>query len=216
MLKVKGVIFDMDGLMINSEQIALDSNLEAAKQLNIELTKTVALELIGRNIENTYEYLKETYGNDYPCVALRQRAIALRQAYYQNHDIEVKEGLYDLLEYLKKQNIKMAVASSTKTEKVISNLNKIKVIDYFDYIVGGDQEPKGKPAPDIFLNACAGLQIKPSEALVLEDSKNGILASYNANIKVICIPDLIKHNQEITALTYKTLNSLKEVINYVK
>ena len=136
--------------------------------------------------------------------------------YYQNHEIAVKPGLYELLDYLKKSGIKMAVASSTVTSRVQSNLERIHVLSYFDEVIGGDQIIHGKPAPDIFLKALELLQVSADQALVLEDSKNGILASYYAHIPVICIPDIVKHTKETLDKTYKVLDRLDQVINEVE
>lgn len=110
----------------------------------------------------------------------------------------------------------MAVASSTVTSRVQSNLERIHVLSYFDHVIGGDQIVHGKPAPDIFLKALELLEVGPDEALVLEDSKNGILASYQARIPVICIPDIVKHTQETLNKTYKVLERLDQVIDEVR
>ncbi|MDD8048566.1 MAG: HAD family phosphatase [Thomasclavelia sp.] len=216
MLKVKGVIFDMDGLMIDSEKLAYKTNIIAAKKYGYELPEAVAINLMGRNLQDSFKYLEEVFGKDYPAQKIRDEAVRLRYEHYEVHPIEAMPGLYELIDYLKSKNIKMAVASSTRKARVIEQLTTIKVIDDIDYIVGGDEEPKGKPEPDIFLNALKGLNISNEDALVLEDSKNGILAANNANINVICIPDVVKHPQNICDLTYKTLNSLKDVIEEIE
>lgn len=216
MVKVKGVIFDMDGLMFDSEKIAFQTNIAAAKQFGYDLPEHIASQLIGRNVDNSFAYLRDYFGQDYPCEKIRACALKMREEHYQKHPLEMKKGLVELLDTLKKKHIKMAVASSTRTEKIMKNLTDANILHYFDYIVGGEQEVNGKPAPDIFLNACHGLKIKSHEALVLEDSLNGILAANNAHIRVICIPDIIHHSQDIIDKTYLTLSSLDEVIDYVE
>ena len=118
-------------------------------------------------------------------------------------------------EALKKKNIKMAVASSTRYERVLSNLKSIKVDHYFDAIIGGDQIQHGKPAPDIFLKAVELLGVSKEDALVLEDSKNGILAAHAGNIPVICIPDLIHHSKDILDLTVGCYDSLDQLIDVI-
>ena len=132
---------------------------------------------------------------------------------FKTHPIEVKKGLYDLLEYLKKNHIKMAVASSTRYKRVLSNLKSIKVDHYFDAIIGGDQIKHGKPAPDIFLKAVELLGVNEEDALVLEDSRNGILAAHAGKIPVICIPDLIHHSKDILDLTVGCYDSLDQLID---
>ena len=117
--------------------------------------------------------------------------------------------------YYEKKNIKMAVASSTRYERVLSNLKSIKVDHYFDAIIGGDQIQHGKPAPDIFLKAVELLGVSKEDALVLEDSKNGILAAHAGNIPVICIPDLIHHSKDILDLTVGCYDSLDQLIDVI-
>ncbi|RHM62890.1 MULTISPECIES: HAD family phosphatase [Coprobacillaceae] len=215
MLKKKAVIFDMDGLMIDSERIALKTNIEVHQEYGYPLDESVALDLVGRNLANTKAYLEDYFGEGYPFDIIRKETVKRRMDYYKENPLQMKKGLVPLLDYLKKEKIKTAVASSTRKARIIENLKEIKVLEYFDYIVGGDQIVHGKPAPDIFLDACHALKVKPQEALVLEDSKNGILAAVNGNIDVICIPDLVQHPQEILDLTYCTLDSLDQVINEV-
>ena len=120
-----------------------------------------------------------------------------------------------LLEYLKKNHIKMAVASSTRYERVLSNLKSIKVDQFFDAIIGGDQIKHGKPAPDIFLKAVELLEVNKEDALVLEDSRNGILAAHAGKIPVICIPDLIHHSKDILDLTVGCYDSLDQLIDVI-
>ena len=109
----------------------------------------------------------------------------------------------------------MAVASSTRYERVLSNLKSIKVDHYFNAIIGGDQIQHGKPAPDIFLKAVELLGVSKEDALVLEDSKNGILAAHAGNIPVICIPDLIHHSKDILDLTVGCYDSLDQLIDVI-
>lgn len=215
MLKVKAVIFDMDGLMVDTEPVGNRICVQSNKKFGYEITQDMLFDLIGRNAQSACAYLKETFGDDYPYEEIRKESMRLRKEYYQTHDIEVKPGLYTLLAYLKESGIKMAVASSTMSETVLKNLKQIHVDHYFDCIIGGEQIVNGKPAPDIFLKALELLDVQNDEAVVLEDSKNGILASYYAKIPVICIPDIVKHTKDTLEKTYMVLESLDQVIDHV-
>lgn len=216
MLKVKAVIFDMDGLMVDTEPVGNMICVQAHKKFGYEITQEMLFDLIGRNAHSAREYYMQVFGEDYPYQQIKEESQKLHTEYYQNHEIAVKPGLYELLDYLKKSGIKMAVASSTVTSRVQSNLERIHVLSYFDEVIGGDQIIHGKPAPDIFLKALELLQVSADQALVLEDSKNGILASYYAHIPVICIPDIVKHTKETLDKTYKVLDRLDQVINEVE
>lgn len=215
MLKVKAVIFDMDGLMVDTEPVGNMICVKAHQKFGYEITQEMLFDLIGRNGTSALEYYRAVFGDDYPYQDIRQESRRLHDEYYQTHDIEVKPGLYELIDYLHGQGIKMAVASSTVTERVRDNLAKIHVLSDFDHVIGGDQIVDGKPAPDIFLKALELLEVDASEALVLEDSKNGILAAYHAHIPVICIPDIVQHTPETLAKTYKVLDCLDQVIGEV-
>lgn len=215
MLKVKAVIFDMDGLMIDTEPVGNMICVKSNKKFGYEITEEMLFDLIGRNVQSAKLYFKDVFGEDYPYDEIRKESTRLRNEYYQTHDIEVKPGLYQLLDYFKNNDIKMAVASSTMSERVLKNLKDIHVEHYFDCIIGGEQIENGKPAPDIFLKALELLDVKNNEAVVLEDSKNGILASYYAHIPVICIPDIVKHTKETLDKTYLVLDSLDQVIDQV-
>lgn len=216
MLKVKAVIFDMDGLMVDTEPVGNMICVKANQKFGYTVTQEMLFDLIGRNHQSAKEYYFDIFGKDYQFEDVRKEANRLREEYYANHDLEVKPGLYELLNYLKEQGIKMAVASSTMSSRVLENLKEIHVEQYFDCIIGGDMITHGKPAPDIFLKALDLLKVSHDEAVVLEDSKNGILASYYAAIPVICIPDLVKHTSDTLDKTYLVLDSLDQVINYVE
>lgn len=216
MLKVKAVIFDMDGLMIDTEPVGNMICVEANQKFGYTVTQEMLFDLIGRNQQSAKEYYFDVFGKDYQFEKVREEANRLREEYYANHDLKVKPGLYELLDYLKEQNIKMAVASSTVSSRVLENLKEIHVEQYFDCIIGGDMITHGKPAPDIFLKALDLLKVNHDEAVVLEDSKNGILASYLASIPVICIPDLVKHTKDTLDKTYLVLENLDQVIDYVE
>ncbi|MGN1183491.1 MAG: HAD family hydrolase [Faecalibacillus sp.] len=216
MLKVKAVIFDMDGLMIDTEPVGNMICIQAHQKFGYMITQDMLFDLIGRNAQSAKEYYISVFGENYPTELIREEANRLREDYYSTHCIEVKPGLYELLAYLKSQGILMAVASSTKSDRVLENLKEIHVENDFDCIIGGDKIIHGKPAPDIFLKALELLGVKKEEAVVLEDSKNGILASYAAGIPVICIPDLVKHSQDIIDKTYLVLDDLNQVIKEIE
>ena len=213
---IKAVIFDMDGLMFDTERVGKDAILQSGKDFGYEISLELHSRMLGRNAKDIENMLKEEYGNDFPYKEMWNHVFELMDKYYAEHGIPIKEGLEDLLKFLKEKNIKIAVASSSKTEVIKSHLKSTHLIQYYDFIVGGDQIHHGKPDPEIFLKAVEHFQIQPEEALVLEDSKSGILAAHKGNIPVICIPDLVEHEKEIIDLTWHTLPNLKEVIKMLK
>ena len=213
---IKAVIFDMDGLMFDTERVGKDAILQSGKDYGYEISLELHQKMLGRNAKDIEQMLKDTYGDDFPYQPMWNHVFELMDQYYAEHGIPVKKGLEDLLKYLKGKGIKVAVASSSKTEVIKSHLQSTHLIQYYDFIVGGDQIHHGKPDPEIFLKAVEHFQVKPEEALVLEDSKSGIIAAHTGHIPVICIPDLVEHDQEILDLTWHTLPSLDQVIDVLK
>ena len=208
----KCVIFDMDGLMFDTERIVSVLHKEAAKEYGYIITDTMIENLLGGTKEKNSKYLLEQFGPNYPVEDVRKMLFKNKDAYIEKHGLPIKKGLVELLQYLQENNILIAVASSSSYDTIISYLTMSDTAQYINYIISGDRVKNSKPDPEIFLNVCTHFSISPRDALVLEDSRNGIMAAVNGDIPVICIPDLIDHPKNIKELTYKTLPSLLNVI----
>ena len=213
---IQAVIFDMDGLMFDTERVGRDAIIQSAKEFGYTITLDIHKKLLGRNAADNEKYLKSVLGQEFPYKECFSHVFELMDEYYEKYGMPVKKGLVELLKYLKANNIKVAVASSSPTEMIKQHLKNTNLTQYYDFVVGGDQIHKGKPDPEIFLKAVEHFQIKPENALVLEDSKSGILAAHAGNIPVICIPDLVEHSKEISDLTWYTLPSLDKVIPVIE
>lgn len=211
-MRVKCLIFDMDGLMFDSERIAGEAYKLAAKEYGYEIKDGDRYQLLGRSKTDGYRVIKEIFGENYPAVEVSKLAATYKDNYIKEYGLPVKKGLFELLEYVKQKEIFIAVASSSDREVIRWYLELKGVEKYFDYIIAGDQVEKSKPNPEIFLKVCSHFNVTPEETLVLEDSKMGIMAAVNGRIPVICIPDILEHDEEITKLTYKTLPDLSAVI----
>ena len=138
------------------------------------------------------------------------------EKYFENHPIETKKGLIELLEFLKNHDYKMAVASSSNLEVIKKYLKKVGVFDYFDVIIGGDIVTKGKPDPEIYSKCMEQLNLSKEECIGVEDTANGVLSIHRAGMKPIMIPDLEKPSEEIENLVYAKLESLGDVIPLLK
>ncbi len=134
---------------------------------------------------------------------------------FENKGVPLKKGLFDLLKYLKEHDYKTIVATSSQRYRVDYIFKLAGLNLYFDDSICGDEVIRGKPDPEIFLKACQKLDVKPSETIVLEDSEAGINAAFNAAIKVICIPDLKYPEPEFAKMTYKIMNNLLEVRDFL-
>lgn len=210
-MKLKVVIFDMDGLMFDTEPIGAKCFKEAAKKYGYIVDDEFQMGLIGMNVHDHVLKVKTKFGDDYPVFEIRDLAKKLRMDHFYEHGLPIKRGLKELVAYLKEMGIKVAVASSSSIDLINEYLRLSGMQNEFDFVIGGDSVVHGKPDPELFLKVLEHFNFSNDEALVLEDSTNGIMASHNANIPVICVPDLVVNGPEILALTYKTLPSLFEV-----
>lgn len=159
------------------------------------------------------DILHRLYGDDYPAEEISQKCRTLVTEKIRRDGPPVKPGIPELLAWFASNNIPCCVASSTKHDIVVEYLRLAKLDKYFAYVIGGDQVQRSKPNPDIFLAACQRTDIKPEHALVLEDSENGILAASNANIPVVCIPDLKVPSEEIAKKTAAIVPDATAVIS---
>ena len=130
--------------------------------------------------------------------------------------LPVKDGLFNLLDYLKTTNLKLAVASSSATSLVVTNCERVGIdAKIFTSIIGGEKVTHSKPHPQTYLNACEVLKISPEDAIAIEDSDHGITSAFNAGLKPILIPDIKKPTDDALQMAYKTCSSLNDVINII-
>ncbi len=205
---LKAVVFDMDGLLIDSEEVTFEEFCKMAEKRGFTITREYYCTLLGICLAETKVMLKEKYGdNMFDITDVHNNMIAR----YEKYGVPVKKGAFELLEMLKKDGIKCAVASSSDKEWVEKMMNYTGLNKYFNCYVCGNEVKKAKPAPEIFLTACEKLGVKTENALVLEDAKSGIEAANNAGIPVICVPDMLQPDEEHKKMTYMICDSLSDV-----
>ena len=213
---IKAVIFDMDGLMIDSERVTFECYQERLKDMNLTMDEEFYKTLLGKPIKGIYQRFYDVYGNDFPIQNVIQDVHQLMAERFETEGVPVKKGLVELLHYLKDNNYKTIVATSSNRDRVDKILAQAKITEFFDDSICGDEVTKGKPNPEVFLKSCQKLGVNVDEAIVLEDSEAGIQASYDANIKVICIPDMKYPKKQYEEKTFKILKDLTEVTAYLK
>ena len=213
---IKAIIFDMDGLMIDSERVTFECYQERLKDMNLTMDEEFYKTLLGKPIKGIYQRFYDVYGNDFPIENVIQDVHQLMAERFETEGVPVKKGLVELLHYLKDNNYKTIVATSSNRDRVDKILAQAKITEFFDDSICGDEVTKGKPNPEVFLKSCQKLGVNVDEAIVLEDSEAGIQASYDANIKVICIPDMKYPEKQYEEKTYKILKDLTEVTAYLK
>lgn len=213
---IKAIIFDMDGLMIDSERVTFECYQERLKDMNLTMDEEFYKTLLGKPIKGIYQRFYDVYGNDFPIQNVIQDVHQLMAERFETEGVPVKKGLVELLHYLKDNNYKTIVATSSNRDRVDKIFSQAKITEFFDDSICGDEVTKGKPNPEVFLKSCQKLGVNVDEAIVLEDSEAGIQASYDANIKVICIPDMKYPEKQYEEKTFKILKDLTEVTAYLK
>ena len=211
MKKLSLVIFDMDGLMFDTERIAIFAWEKAGKDFGYEITPAIAVEATGLDAMDTALCFKKHLGESLPYFDIRESKLKYFEEYIEQNGIPIKEGLYELIDFLGERSILRAVATSTERIKAEECLSLAKVKDKFDLIVCGDDVLRGKPEPDIFLKAAEQMNCSPAECIVLEDSDNGLKAASRAGMYPIYVPDLKRPSKEVQKLIYKEFASLVDV-----
>ena len=213
---IKAIIFDMDGLMIDSERVTFECYQEILNGMNLTMDEEFYKTLLGKPLKGIYQRFYDVYGNDFPIEDVIKDVHALMAKRFETEGVPIKTGLKSLLEYLKENNYKTIVATSSNRDRVDTILSQAQITDYFDDSICGDEVTKGKPNPEVFLKSCQKLGVNVDEAIVLEDSEAGIQASYDAGIKVICIPDMKYPEKQYEEKTFKILKDLNGVTEYLK
>lgn len=188
MYVIKAAIFDMDGLLIDSERIIMQACIIAAKQVDITYTQAEYVELIGRAGPDSTRIMAEQLGGMANFNQVMQGLDAQLAQY--NHTFPLKQGVLDLLKHYQSNNVICSVASSSHSHHITHRLSHVGVLDYFNHITSGQEVIRGKPSPDIYLLAVKKLGIKAEECIAFEDSENGALAAIAAGLKVVVVPDL--------------------------
>jgi len=208
-------VFDMDGLLFDTERLSRRALYAAAEELNVPLAEDAFLELIGRRMGDITQRLAARIGDEILAASL----VECSEKHYQAllaEGVPVKEGVADLLEWCAEQKRPCAVATSTRTAKAEYKLASAKLRQYFGAVIGGDQVANGKPAPDIYLRAAAALGVAAGECGVFEDSEPGVRAAHAAGARVVWVPDLAPVEVATQNLAAARVESLAAVLQFLQ
>lgn len=211
----KAVVFDMDGVIFDSERAVMQCWKEVASRHNIPDIEKAILACTGTTMVRTREIMLNLYGADFPYDEYARESSAIFHSRYDGGRLPMKPCVKELLTFLKEHDKKIALASSTRQQVVTDELRDAGVIEYFDRIICGDMVSRSKPAPDIFLKACEELNISPSDSYAIEDSYNGIRAAHAGGLHPIMVPDLLPADEEMQSLAEIVLPSLTSVMEYL-
>ncbi|RKI30714.1 HAD family phosphatase [bacterium 1xD8-6] len=193
----KAFLFDMDGLIFDSERVFMEQLAVVMGERGYTLTKEIYCETLGVGGQRLVSIMQSHYGEEYPFREISHEAARRVNIVADTVGFGMKQEIPEVLEFLRGKNIPCAVASSTRSDMVRQYLVKAGLFPYFAHIIGGEMVNRSKPDPDIFLLACGKLGEETQDCVVLEDSENGVRAALRAGCEVICVPDLKEPSVEV-------------------
>lgn len=216
-MEIKAVLFDMDGLMVDTESLSTEAFINSAKAQGYNMTKEETLKVLGFTKANIYQFWIDYFqGTNVDGKKLVDDHYEYIENVLYTVGPEKMPYVEELLKYLRENNYKIAVASSSDTADIKNNLEKTKLEKYIDEIASGAEVENGKPAPDVFLLAAERLDVDPKDCLILEDSKAGIKAGKASDAMVFMVPDMFTVDKECEDTADRILTNLGEVIEILE
>ena len=213
---IKTIVFDMDGVLIDSEQKILALWELVGKEKGIPNVASTLMKCIGITAPETEATFKRAYGQDFPYAEYKAIVSAMFHEDTDKYGVPLKPGVLELFDFLQNNHYKIGLASSTREASVKKEMQMAGLLEAFDVIVCGDMVTHSKPHPQIYMTAAALLGTNPEDCYAIEDSPNGIRSAHGAGMKPIMVPDLILPDEEITKLLYRRFHSLHEVLAYLE
>ena len=208
-----GVVFDMDGLLLDSERLAREAFDDACRAIGVEVTPEVYARCIGSNRNDTAAILLEVVGSEAVYAELDRHWEERYQTRIETGAVALKPGAVELLLALESYGIPRALATSTARPRATFKLERAGVISHFSCLICGGETDRGKPHPDPYLAAVTALGTTPSSSWALEDSENGVRAARAAGLEVFQVPDLVAPSESLRGLGHRVVADLFEVLN---
>lgn len=216
LMSYQAAVFDMDGLLLDTERICMEAFKEACQKLSIPFIQSAYLKIIGCNAKGIENAIMPHYSEFVEYNPLRKEWMEGYWPIVKTQAIPKKPGVIALLEWLKSNGIPMAVATSTHRELALTKLKLAQLDGYFEHISTGCEVTQGKPHPEIFLLAAKRLNIPAEQCLAFEDSANGVKAAIAANMQVYQVPDLVIPDENIRTLGHRIEASLNDVLTHLQ
>ena len=212
--QIKAVIFDMDGLLLDTETLSFESFIATAARYDLDVGIDDYRDMIGLNAATGIDILRAMLPQHIDAVAFKNEWLDVYRQLLLD-DVPVKAGAHAFLASLHEMDMPRAVATSSSGQKARAILQKTGLMSYIQHVTGGDEVPTGKPAPDVYLDAAHKLGIGTGDCLALEDSNNGTTAALAAGMKVIQIPDLAPSNRLPNPPDFQICTSLAEAASLI-
>lgn len=210
---VRGVIFDMDGTLLDTEKLYLRFWLEAANRMGYPMKEEHALAIRATAASVAEPMLKRLVCPEFDYHGVRALRRRIMEEYVDIHGIDPKPGMIETLRAIRERGLRIGLATATPEPRARKYLRMVGAEQYFDAVTCADMVEHGKPAPDIYLLACARTGVKPSEALAVEDAPSGIRSAHAAGMRAVLIPDRDVPGEEITALCHAVMPDLPSVLS---
>ena len=213
---IRGVLFDMDGLVLDTEKLYTRFWIEACAHFGFSMSLEQALRMRAANRALGRANILEFFGPQADYTAIRAKRIERMNAFIEENGIEAKPGIRELLHCLREWGIPTAITSSSPVERIQTHLERVGLLECFDRLCSGYDVPQGKPAPDIYLKGAAVLGLAPEECLALEDAPTGITAAYRAGCVTVMVPDQDQPEESTIAMLHAKADSLTDVISLLE
>jgi len=214
MKRFEAIVFDMDGLLLDSERIVLDAFLLVCEHFELGDRTELLKQCIGTNRDYTRARMTEAFGSGVDFNEFQKMWTLKHEEIVGDDAMPLMDGARELLDLIQQLDIPRAVATSTRSAQALDRLEKADLLHYFEFVVGGDQVTNSKPDPEIYLAATQKLGCNPTSCLAFEDSENGVRAALGAGLRVIQVPDLVAPSANVRALGHTILASLRDVPGY--
>ena len=206
-----GIVFDMDGVIFDTEQLGIRCWKIVGERYGLENIEVTVRKCIGRSSKDTKQIMGDAYGDKVDLEELYAASREVIREMFVKEGIPLKNGAPEVVRWLHDKGIKVGLASSTNYDTVIREMKEVGLIECFDVVIGGDMVENSKPCPDIYITACEKLGVRPENTLAVEDSLNGIRSAYSAGMLTVLIPDLIEPDEEMLKKAYIKLDDISQL-----
>ena len=213
--KIRAVFFDLDGTLIDTESYYNRCWPKAFAHFGYEISAKECLEVRSLGHPFILKWMQDRFGENVECEEIRKYARKLVNELIETEGLHLKEGVVECLSFLKSKNVFIYIVTATAIERTENCIMQVGIKKYFDKVISATTVEKGKPAPDVYLEAAKLANVSPSECIAVEDSPNGANSAINAGMNVIMVPDLSEPNEELKKKLFVKLNSLSELKAFI-